>query len=100
MDNLRIVLWNANGLLSRKLELEAFLCHEKIDIALITETHCTSRYSFTSTQEYNVVHAFHPSGKAQGGASIFVRKTLKFSPDITVTSPHQQMCAIRLVADG
>ncbi len=96
MDNLRILLWNANGLLSRKLELEAILNHEKIDIALVTETHCTAQYSFNSTSTFNVLHAFHPTGKAQGGAAVFVNKKLAYSPDLTASTTQFQLCAIRL----
>jgi len=100
MNNLRLLLWNANGLLARKLELEAFLSHEKIDVALVTETHCTSRYSFCSTLEFDVLHTFHPSGKARGGAAVFVRKSLNHSPGVSFTSSHVQMCAIQLLIDG
>ena len=39
----RIVAWNANGLLKRKSELESLLKADDVDIALITETHLTSR---------------------------------------------------------
>jgi len=39
---LRVVLWNANRLLNHKLEFQAFLYLQKIDIALISETHFTS----------------------------------------------------------
>lgn len=91
MPDLKIILWNANGLLSRKLELEAFLHHRKVDIALITETHCTVRYSFNSTQHYNVMHTFHPTGKAQEGAAIYVKKSLNTS-DITFASAQFQLC--------
>jgi hypothetical protein len=35
---LRVVLWNANGLLNHKLELQAFLDMHKVDIALIRNT--------------------------------------------------------------
>ena len=40
---LRVVLWNANGLSNHKLELQTFLDMHKIDIALISGTHFTSR---------------------------------------------------------
>lgn len=42
-NSLRIVLWNVNGLLNHKLELGNFLHLHKIDVALISETHFTSR---------------------------------------------------------
>lgn len=100
MANMRILLWNSNGLLSRKLELDAFLPQEKIDVAMITETHCTSTYYFSTTREYKVFHAFHPTGKAQGGACIYVKHALPFTPDITVSTPLAQLCAIRIPLEG
>lgn len=39
----RILQWNANGLLGKKFGLSQFFVSEEIDIALITETHLTSR---------------------------------------------------------
>lgn len=77
-----------------------FISHEKIDVALITETHCMSRYSFISTKEYNVTHSFHPSGKAQGGAAIFVKKSLSYTSDIIYCTPHIQCCAIRMPVEN
>ena len=52
---LRVVLWNANGLSKHKLELQAFLDMHKIDIALISETHFTSRTVF-KIPNYTVYH--------------------------------------------
>lgn len=60
MSSLHIILWNANGLLSCKLELDKFLTNNKIDIALVTETHSTERYAFLSSRNYRVTYAFHP----------------------------------------
>lgn len=68
------VLWNCNGLHSRKLEFDTFLEKEHIDVALVTETHTTDNYSWRSSQNDIVLHAFHPSGKAQGGSAIYVKK--------------------------
>lgn len=39
--SIRIVAWNANGLVQRNLELELFLVNQRIDICLIAETHFT-----------------------------------------------------------
>ncbi len=100
MASLHVVLWNANGLLSGKLELEVFLQQERVDIALITETHCTANYSFISTQHYHVLHAFHPTGKAQGGAAIFIKKSLVFSPDITVATMQFQLYSVNIFVDN
>ena len=100
MDNLQILLWNANGLRSRKLELETFLQCEKIDVALITETHCTQQYFIPSNRNYDVIYAFHPSGRAQGGAAIYIKKSLQYSLDLSYTSLQFQLCAIRLAING
>ncbi len=100
MANMRILLWNSNGLLPRKLELDAFLQREKIDVAMITETHCTSTYHFSTTRDYKVFHAFHPTEKAQGGACIYVKHALPFTPDVTVSTPLAQLCAIRIPLEG
>jgi hypothetical protein len=43
---LRLALWNAKGLSSHRLELQTFLDMQKIDIALISENHFTSRTVF------------------------------------------------------
>lgn len=58
----RAMIWNANGLLQRKLELDCFLLLHKVDIALISETYCTSRFSLTKVRDYRVYNTFHPSG--------------------------------------
>ncbi len=56
MANLRVVVWNANGLLSRRQELEQFLVQQKIDITLVTETHCTPTYALIQLRNYSVYH--------------------------------------------
>jgi exonuclease III len=37
-NNLRIIHWNANGILNKANEFHTLLIREKIDIALISET--------------------------------------------------------------
>jgi len=73
---LRVVLWNANGLLNHKLELQAFLDMHKIDIALISETHFTSRTVF-KIPHYTIYHTIHPDNTAHGGAAIILRSSLR-----------------------
>jgi len=73
---LRVVLWNANGLLNHKLEFQAFLDLHKIDIALISETHFTSRTVF-KFPHYTKYHTIHPDNNAHGGAAIILRSSLQ-----------------------
>jgi len=66
---LRLALWNANSLSSHRFELQTFLDMHKIDIALISETHFTSRTVFLLPR-YIVFHSIHPDDAAQGGAAV------------------------------
>ena len=53
MQNLKIALWNANGVSQHRLELQIFLNTEDIDIMLISETHFTHR-SYFIIPKYNI----------------------------------------------
>jgi exonuclease III len=69
--SLRIVLWNANGLSNHKLELQIFLQIHKIDIALISQAHFTTRTMF-KIPYYKVYHIPHPVDTAHGGAAVII----------------------------
>jgi len=60
---LRIIAWNANGLVQRKKELDDFLHNENIDIALVLEIHFT-HWTVLKIRNYNIYTILHPSGKA------------------------------------
>lgn len=45
--SLKIATWNINGLAPNKPELDVLLKSNKIDIALISETHLNDKKSFT-----------------------------------------------------
>lgn len=74
-QNVRIITWNANGILSRKSELTTLLRAENIDIALVTETHLTSR-SNAEIKGYNMYLCHHPSGTARGGSAIYIKENI------------------------
>lgn len=42
-QGIKIVTWNANGLQKSREELQIFLDTQKIDIAIISETHLTKQ---------------------------------------------------------
>jgi len=73
---LRIIAWNANGLVQRKKELDDFLHNENIDIALVLEIHFTP-WTVLKIRNYNIYTILHPSGKARGGIAIFVKDSIK-----------------------
>lgn len=73
MTDLRILLWNANGFLSRKLECEAFLQYKKLLKPTVLLNIPSSQLA---TIILYIVYAFHPSGKVQGDVAVFVNKTI------------------------
>jgi exonuclease III len=74
-SSLRIALWNANGLRNHKIELQNFLNIHKIDVALMSETHFTTRTVF-KLPNYKVYHIPHPDDRAHGGAAIIIRNSI------------------------
>lgn len=73
---IKITVWNANGLSQHGQELTAFIQNNDIDIALISETHFTTR-SFIKIPRYSIYHTQHPDGTAHGGTAIIIKTTLK-----------------------
>ena len=75
MTELKICLWNANGLSQHKLEVEKFLNEENIDIMLISETHFSDKNNF-KIKGYILYDTKHPSGKAHGGSAILIKNRI------------------------
>jgi hypothetical protein len=92
---LHVVLWNANGLPNHKLELQAFLDIHKIDIALISETHFTSRSVF-KIPHYTIYHTIHPDDTALGGAAVIIRSSLQHHELVPHQSVAMQAATVRL----
>ena len=61
--------------------LEVFLKEYKIDICLVSETHCTKE-SYIKIQIYYIYRTIHPSNKARGGTAVIIKENLK----------HQEEC--------
>ena len=74
--SLLILLWNANGLVPQLNELETVLQNKRIDVALLSETHLTSRSYLRSVPGYVAYRTDHPDDSAHGGTVILVRRTL------------------------
>ncbi len=91
----RILLWNANGLLNRKNELSQFMQDENIDIALITETHLTSRIK-AEIRGYKLYCCNHPQDEAHGGAAIYIKSNLKHHESADYATKHIQAACITI----
>jgi exonuclease III len=74
--SLQIAVWNANGLLQHRNELQMFLVAHNIDIPLISETHFTSKSSFR-IPHYITYHTNHPAGTARGGTAILIKNSIQ-----------------------
>jgi hypothetical protein len=78
-NSLTIILWNANGVSQRRQELEYLLRDMRIDVALLTETHLTSRSTFY-IPGYTIYRADNPDDRAHGGAAILIRSNITQFP--------------------
>ena len=78
--SLRIAVWHANVLSSHRLEFQTFLDMHQIDIALVSETHFTSRTGFLLPR-YTVDHIITPDDTAHG-----VRRLFSANPYVTTNS--------------
>jgi exonuclease III len=64
-STLKIMAWNANGLLQHQQELQAVLDIQKADVCLVSETHFTKQ-SYIKFRGYEVYHTIHPENSARG----------------------------------
>lgn len=92
---LKIVAWNANGLVNHIHELKIFLFTEEIDICLISESHNTSQ-TFINIRGYKIYNANHPSNLARGGVTIFVRENIKHYEHSKIEKEQMQVATISL----
>lgn len=97
--SLLILTWNSNGLANHKNEILATLQNNRIDIALISETHFTNSSNFY-LPGYQTFKTNHPDGTAHAGAAIIVRSSLIFYPLPNIQSHHIQACGISLTLNN
>jgi exonuclease III len=75
-NSLRIIEWNANGLLQHQHELEIILSTENTDVCLISETHFTKE-SFIRFKNYITYHTIHVANTARGVRAVIIRNNIK-----------------------
>ena len=93
--DLRIASWNANGIVSKRNEIEFFLSYYKIDVLLISETHLTPDSRFT-IKGYSFTHVSHPSGRARGGAGVLTKNSFNVEPALEWSTPNIQLIAVKI----
>lgn len=95
ISNIKIALWNANGLHHHILELKTFLISHDIDVMLISETHFTQK-SFLNINNYNNYTTNHPAGSARGGTAILIKKEIKHTALDEYREKNIQSTAIKI----
>jgi exonuclease III len=73
---LKIVLWNANGLAQRTAEVKTYIQTQNVHVMLISETHFTTR-SYIKIPNYTIYATQHPDGTAHGGTAIIIQNSIK-----------------------
>lgn len=89
----RIMKWNANGLLQHQQELQTVLDIEKIDVCLISETHFTKE-SFVRFKGYKVYQTIHPENAAKGGSAVIIRDSIAHYQEMEYQSVEIQATAV------
>lgn len=97
--NLRIAIWNANGLSNHNQETEIFLHTNYIDIFLISETHFTSR-SYFRIRGYDLITANHPGNRAHAGSAILIKSTIKYEILEQYNLPSIQAAGVKINCDN
>lgn len=92
-NSLRIMEWNANGLLQHQQELQAVLDIEKIDICLISETHFTNE-SYIRFKGYKVYHTTHPQNAARGGSAVIIRDVIMHHEELGYRTEEFQATSV------
>lgn len=92
-NTLRIIAWNANGLIQRAHELEMFLWHGKIDVALISETHM-SRTNYCKIRGYKVYNSARPDLPGKGGSAVIIKENIKHHEDAKYETVEIQATAV------
>lgn len=72
---IKILNWNANGILARKHELHDLLEADGYDVALINETHLRNHHKLRLAN-FTIYRTDRPGDIARGGTAVIVRSTL------------------------
>lgn len=75
--NLRIAIWNANGIVNHINEIETFLNRNCIDI-LVSETHFSQR-SYFKIRGYDIVFCNHPGEEPGAGRRLLLKRILNMN---------------------
>ena len=90
---LKVVLWNANGLAQHTEEVKTYIQTQNVDVMLISETHFTKR-SYVKIPNYTIYATQHPDGTAHGGTAIVIKNGIKHHLHGYYTLEHLQATSV------
>lgn len=93
--NLRIAVWNANGISRKYNEIEHFLKTKHIDIFLISETHMNKKSHF-KIRGYDLITANHPDERCHAGSAVLIKRTIKYELAEEIREPHVQAAGVKV----
>jgi len=76
INELRIISWNAAGLLNKLTELESYIHQHDIDVVMVSETHLIHSDSI-NIQGFHIYPANHPSNNRRGGSAIIINQKIE-----------------------
>jgi len=79
---LKLAIWNANGLAKYSQEIKAFILSQNTDILLLSEIHFTNKGYHLHIPGYTLYHTMHPDGKTYGGTALII--TLNIMKSINI----------------
>lgn len=90
---LKIITWNVDGILEKRMEVTDFLKETDADILLISETHLKFD-SYLKIPGYAIYHTTHPAGTARGGAAVIIKLKLQHYLDMPYKNNKFQVASI------
>lgn len=94
-NQLRILEWNANGLLQHQQELQAILDIEKIDVCPISETHFTKE-SYIKFKGFKTYHTIHPDNAAKGGSAVIIKESISHHQEMDYQTAEIQATSVNI----
>lgn len=92
INSLKIIYWNANGLLAKLQELKEYIIRENFDLVLIGETHLIP--SKTIKIPNYIFYRNDRTGRPGGGTGIFIKSSI---PHRNTPTPHLNIMEATIV---
>jgi exonuclease III len=96
-SSLKIMAWNANGLLQHQQELQAVLDTKKVDVCHVSETHFTKQ-SYIKFKGYKVYHTIHPENTGRGGSAVVINENIHLYEEMKYDTVGIQAMAVHIKA--